>query len=486
MLACLLAACAAEDHEPQRPPRRAQPAAAEPQALTRPGFCDRGGDDGIRDLFCGATQPTLRSFVDLQRALRLTPGPTDHDAMYLGDVYVRFAVLLGHSTALSGHLVSPINPRALILGAGSVVAFVRGVQQVELATLARDRHAFNFYLLTFEQACQHEPEGCTPADLYTSRIERDWIAYTLRDDEDLKDTVLDCRQCHQRGRQGGGLLMRELTPPWTHFFEPVTSPLTGLVPTTPAAHGGDLLSDYLAAHGDEAYANVDVAGLPRATASILQQAVGADQPLVFDSMVIEQERYPLRDGEYPAEPLTSSTWESAYEAFKRGEQLALPYIEARAADPAKQAALSNAYQRHRAGELSDDELPDLADIFPDDPALRARIGLQTEPDASPEEALIQACGPCHNDVLDQSLSRARFNIDVSRLGSAELDQAIERLSLDRDSPRAMPPRGARQLDDDSRQRLVEYLRTDARSGRSNTKLARAARLGMSGGVAANP
>jgi hypothetical protein len=38
-----------------------------------------------------------------------------------------------------------------------------------------------------------------------------------------------------------------------------------------------------------------------------------------------------------------------------------------------------AYRRYRQGELSDDELPDLSDIFPDDPKVRARIGLQTVP-----------------------------------------------------------------------------------------------------------
>jgi hypothetical protein len=89
--------------------------------------------------------------------------------------------------------------------------------------------------------------------------------------------------------------------------------------------------------------------------------------------------------------------------FKRGEQLALPYFDQRATDLTKQTALSDAYRRYREGELDADELPDLSDIYPDDAALRARMGLQTEPDASAEDALIQACGACHNNVLDQSI-----------------------------------------------------------------------------------
>ena len=104
--------------------------------------------------------------------------------------------------------------------------------------------------------------------------------------------------------------------------------------------------------------------------------------------------------------------------------------------PTSRRTLTDAYRRYRAGELAADELPDLADIFPDDPLVRAQIGLQTEPDATPADALIQACGSCHNDVLDQTISRARFNIDLARLDRAAIERAIERIELP-------PPRAAR-------------------------------------------
>jgi hypothetical protein len=125
-------------------------------------------------------------------------------------------------------------------------------------------------------------------------------------------------------------------------------------------------------------------------------------------------------------------------------------------------------------------LPNLADIFPDDAMTRARIGLQTEPDASPADALIQACASCHNDVLDQSLSRARFNIDVSRLDRAALDLAVERIELAPGAVGAMPPREARQLDKGTHARLVAYLKQDAPVPKDDS-LARAAQLGMVGG-----
>ena len=80
-----------------------------------------------------------------------------------------------------------------------------------------------------------------------------------------------------------------------------------------------------------------------------------------------------------------------------------------------------------AGAAVPRELPELADIYPDAAYERARRGLQNEPDATPQETLIQACASCHNDALDQTISRARFNVRVASLDRRALDTAIERL-----------------------------------------------------------
>jgi cytochrome c553 len=213
----------------------------------------------------------------------------------------------------------------------------------------------------------------------------------------------------------------------------------------------------------------------------LEIRVGEAQPLVFDSGLIENELFPYGPNGYPAQALPSPTWQAAWEAFKRGEQLALPHADARPTDPQKQARLTEAYARYRAGALSADELPDLSDIFPDDPHTRAQLGLQTEPDATPPDALIQACGSCHNDVLDQTLSRARFNIAIARMDRAELDTAIDRIGRDRSAPGVMPPPDARQLDQDVRTQLLDYLRRSAWPNDDIARLDHAARLGMAGG-----
>ena len=385
-------------------------------------------------------------------------------------------VVLAHSTALSGHVVSPINPRAIVMGGRTIIAFQRGVQRIELATLANGKGTFNFYLLSFEQACNGNEDGCSPGDLYTPRIEADWTRVDIHDDEDLKNSPLDCRQCHQRGREAPILLMREVLAPWTHFFGTLSD--NGLPGSRPDVRGGDLLRDYLQAKGDEPYGQVSMATISRTSGFLLQAIIGP-QPLVFDAPTIENERFPYEDdGTRAAEPQPSATWNGAFEAFKRGEQLALPYVEPRATDPRKQAELSDAYARYRADEISADELPDMADIFPDDPLVRAQIGLQTEPDATPGDALVQACGPCHNDVLDQTVTRARFSIDLTRLEPAQIERAIARIELPSGAPGAMPPPEARQLDPEARERLLQYLRAEQRVSDYDAQLKRAAELGM--------
>jgi mono/diheme cytochrome c family protein len=457
---------------------------------TRPGFCERPRADTVRDVFCGDTRPAVTDLHTLQELLDLNPAPklqadgvtpVDFNPLAISGPTV---TVLAHSTALSGHLVSPINPRVIILGSAALMTFQRGVQRVELIAQDRERDALNFYLLSFQQACNAQPDGCTPGDLYTPRIESNWAAVAVRDDEDLKNTPSDCRQCHQRGRELPTLLMRELEIPWTHFFEPVVD--ESQVTPLPGVRGRHLMMDYEQAKGDEPYGGYVLQMLPENSPLILQNAVAPVQPVLFDAPKILQERYPYGPNGFATEPVRSPTWDGAYAAFKRGEQLALPYFEQRVSDPQKQARLSEAYARYRAGEIEADALPDLGDIFPDDPHVRAEIGLQNEPDATPAEALIQVCASCHNDVLDQSISRARFSVDLARLDRATLDAAVDRLERPRSAPGAMPPPEARQLDPDTRDRLLEYLRADPSVSEVDPMLQRAAALGMSGGARTRP
>jgi len=448
----------------------------------RPSLCARPADDAVRDLFCKGPVPRIRSLRELEERLGLVaPGSGTDDVSLPGSASPTGAeaVYLGLSTALAGHLVSPINPRTILVGQETALAFQRGVQQVEIASFDRARYVPNFYLVRFSQACNARPEGCRPGDLFTLRVEQDWARVSLDDDEALKNSPEDCRQCHQRGRDEPMLLMRELKGPWTHFFAPDVP--EGEEVETRGANGVDLVRDFLRAHGDEPYAGLPAAAA-RATAGLsLQNVVDRAQPLEFDSAAIEDERGSFDHGPKSVLP-RSPTWDRGYAAFKRGEQLAMPHYDGRPTDAAKQAALTAAYQRYRAGTLAPEALPDLADIYPDDPTMRAEIGLQTEPGATPVDALIQACASCHNDVLDQTISRARFSVALARMSQSERELAAERIALAPTAPGAMPPPGTRQLTPDVRKKLIAYLRSGTRAPADDARLERAAVAGMAGGA----
>jgi hypothetical protein len=449
----------------------------------RPAFCAREGADAVRGVFCGEEPVAVGGLMELERRLSIGIAPADAGgANYVGGYDSSGfmpVVFLAHSTALNGRLVSPINPRAIVIGGLTVLAFTRGAQQAEIVSLDRRKQALNFYLLDFEQVCNTAPGGCVPGDLYTPRVESGWTRVTVRDAEELKNTPSDCRQCHQRGRENATFLMRELEGPWTHFFQPDG----GRPYEFPEPTGGDLVEDYVRAKGKEGYAGLSSDVIHQTIGLTLESIAIVPQPVVFDGAKILNERWPSDPNGYASRPVRSATWYAAYEAFKRGEQLALPYFEPRSTDAGKQARLTTAYRRYQAGEIAPEELPELSDIFPDDPQVRAEMGLQTEPGASPAQTLIQACGGCHNDVLDQSISRARFNIALGRMNRVELDRAIARLDAPQNAAEAMPPSGVRQLDSGGRVRLIDYLRNDHRPTEDDALLERAATLGMMGGAA---
>jgi hypothetical protein len=445
-----------------------------------PELCGRPGADAVRDVFCVPGAPArFESLRALQAALDLNAIPLDMDEATAAKLtvdpqaFLDGFVFLGHSTALSGRLVSALNPRALLLGRRAIMAFQRGVQQVEIISLDRNDNDFNFYLVSFRQACNERATGCAPGDLYTPQVERDWKAVELRDDEDLKNTPSDCRQCHQRGLKRPMLLMRELNGPWTHFFVVGSGD-----PSFGARSGGaghELVRTFQQAKAGEIYAGIPAVAMGHTAGLTLENTVTAAQPVLFPSQEIESE---LAAHDPASGPRRSPTWDAAYQAFKRGEQLALPYFETNPADPDKQAQLVRAYQRYRSGELGAEQLPDLSDVFPDDPQARAEIGLSVEPDAAPAQALITACGQCHNDVLDQSISRARFNVALSRMSRDELELAIERMERPPEEAGAMPPLESRQLTDAVRARLITYLRLSVRPAGDDVLLDQAAAMGM--------
>jgi mono/diheme cytochrome c family protein len=422
--------------------------------------CDDGQEDLIHRVFCGDDRPEITSLHDLQVAVGLDPG-------MLGGF--SGSALTAHSTSLSKRAISAINPRVImfrmvvdLLNAGTgpiefaTLAFARGEQFAELAIMNSERE-YHFYVIHFEQECNARPEGCLPGELLTEAIEHNWRNVTLYDEKSIENTVLDCATCHQPGGPGTPrmLRMQEFDDPWTHWFFNST------------IGGRALAADYTAAKGAES-----MAGLPRediggVSPGGLETFVGGrdhNQPNLFESEAIEREvieSAAVEGGNQPMDntiPGTSPTWQIAYEASKRGEFIPSPYHNVKVTDPKKLKRMTAAYQAYQRGELAMEELPDLRDVFPDDHARLAAMGISTEPGLSGEEVLIQACSQCHNERLNQEQSRARFRADLVGISRAEKDAAIARLSLPTSSVHAMPPARLRILSKEARERAIEALR----------------------------
>ena len=420
----------------------------------RQSVCGREGDDTVRDLFCRAEPFEPESLVELQEALVI-------DATKIGG-YSGIS-LSANSTGLSTRSVSAINPRLIAVRLAQepiemlALAYARGEQSVELMVRDRVSKELSFYLVTYRQKCNARATGCRPDELLTPETESDWTEVSLYDEEDLKNTVLDCRSCHQPEGPGTPKLMRmqELSPPWTHWL-------------WKSSNGGRaLLADYYEAHEDESYggmpADVIDGSHPGNLAMVVLLESGEVQPNEFYGGVIEGEvllHAKALGGGQPQDnrvPGQSATWDAAYAKAQRGEAIPVPYHDVKVSDETKRRAMTEAYLAWRRGELEVGELPDIRDVFPDDAALQAEMGFTTAPGLSGEDVLVQACAQCHNDRLDQGISRAAFHVDLEKLTRGQKDAALARLKLPATDARAMPPRRTRYLSDEAKDRLMKVL-----------------------------
>lgn len=422
--------------------------------------------DAVAQKFCGAAPPTVTSLRELQHAVGLFDGPSPP----------RFA-LTGHSTSLVIREVSALNPRAIIFTApsqpptnqpndGSFIAdpgfvamgFVRGSQFVEIAAHDAQANELRFYLVRFLQDCNGSDGGCTPGDLLTPAVEKDWRDVTLYDDEDLKDTVFDCRHCHQPGGPSTAkmLRMQERRAPWTHWFR-----------NNQNQPGGEtLVRDFQAAHGSaEDYAAIPAALIdtPRSDPLVLEALVDnnsvSPQPNEFATGRIEQQ---VRQSN-PAQPDSnmpmgqSAAWQQIYDFAAAGNAIPVPYHDVKVSDPGKLASLSTAYRSFVDGTLPRGRLPDLRDVLLD--AALPDMGLRPRPGADGPTILAQMCQRCHNPQLDQTISRASFDVTkLATMSRGEKDRAIARLTQPANSRELMPPARFGALSPSEIQRVVDFLR----------------------------
>jgi hypothetical protein len=405
-------------------------------------LCARGHQDLAAQGLCSS--PTIRNLSDLEHTIGLFSGQSPP----------QFA-LTGHSTSLVMRAVSAINPRAIIFTApslqptqlnndGSFVAdpgfvamgFVRGEQFAEIAAHDAQSDEIHFYLVRFTQECN--ATGCTPGDLLTPAVETDWNGWLVYEDEDLKDTILDCRSCHQPNGPGSRkiLRMQERRSPWTHWFR-----------NNQNEPGGEtLLSDFQAAHGsNEDYGAIPAAliSTPRSDPLVLEALVDnntmSPQPNEFRTARIENEVSQSQPAQPDVNmpPGSSQTWSALYQNAVAGIDIPVPYHDVKITDPQKLASMTSAYQAVINGTMPRSGLPDIRQVILDEAlpelSLRPAAGLDGP------GILKHMCQRCHNSTLDQTLSRAKFNVEqLVSMSRDEKDEAITRLTMGNDIKK-MPP-----------------------------------------------
>jgi len=251
---------------------------------------------------------------------------------------------------------------------------------------------------------------------------------------------MDCLNCHQQGGPSTRkiLRMQELTHPWAHWFYIESPPNAATI------------SDYHTTHGTEDYAGIPSANItpsrPITLMRLVQNNGFATQPNVFDTTKIQAE---MMAGQSP-------TWSSLYAKSVAGMEIPTPYFGIPQTDPAKLAAASTAYQQMRAGTLPVTQLPDIRDTFLD--AALADMSIRPKPGLDGRGILAHMCRMCHNPQLDQTISRAAFDIDkLDTLSRGEKDEAIKRLMLPDTDRRKMPPARFHVLTDAERQLVIDEL-----------------------------
>ncbi len=412
-----------------------------------------------QDLVPGGSMPTPHGLNDLLKLLGLQfIDPNGGNGTGGNPAFA----LLAHSSALTARKVTTLTPTAFVFtpppADGSVpnhyalVAFDPGEQFVEIAVDDPTAQSINFYLVTFQQACNTQPGGCQYADLLTQKLTTGWSNVNVYEQSTaINNTIFDCHVCHDPQNTGNSILrMQEIEAPFTHWFSAQTE------------GGRALFQDFHAAHGTtEDYGPIPAALIDKSDPSLLakfiQQAGFGTQPNAFPSAAIEAELKATA----PKQPAVnvpmgrSAAWDGIYSNAVNGQFIATPYHDVKVTDPDKLASAAAQYAAYLARQQS--TLPDIRDVFLDD-ALRD-LGFAPKAGIDGRTLLAQMCQECHNAKLDPAVTRDHFLVDrLDTMSRDEKDLAITRLELGIDTRLVMPPTLFRTITDDERQAMIAELK----------------------------
>jgi hypothetical protein len=172
-----------------------------------------------------------------------------------------------------------------------------------------------------------------------------------------------------------------------------------------------------------------------------------NQPNKFDSIMIDQQM---------AATGSSPMWNALYAKSVAGTEIATPHWSV---SPSAQPLLTQmigAYQDVLAGRQPADSLPDISQTIPE--SAWAEMSIRPAPGLDGRGIMVHVCRHCHNSTLDQSISRAAFDVDNLAGMSRELkDRAIDRLLRPADDRRKMPPTRFHDLTDAERDLVIQEL-----------------------------
>ncbi len=225
------------------------------------------------------------------------------------------------------------------------------------------------------------------------------------------------------------------------------------------------MSMYYTAHpSTEAYGGIPGIAIGESAPTRLEGLVEnegfADQPNEFPTLKIAIELSAPR-----ARPRDSASWRALEAGALESGIFPIPFSRVSAADPSKVRVVAAAYKKAvglaRRGE-SAPTLPIPEDLY--DPDARVMAGVVPPEGATGKEIAERMCRRCHNGTLDQTVSRALFNVDaLDTMSPDEIDKAIERMRLPETSRRKMPPVRAGSLDDADIAKVEAYFRSIGRA-----------------------
>ena len=380
-------------------------------------LCSRDNADRVTQFFCQTPRPQITSLDDLLVGLRLKDPANPGDMLF---------AISGHSSSLVTTKTTVINPRAIIFTQPNepdyvALGFVRGDGFAELAAFDTVNQRINFFLVKIHKAC--DPD-CSNFERFSTEAETNWTGVTVYGDPDIKNTALDCLQCHQPGGLDAPriLRMQELQDPWTHWFRDNRPSNT-------------LLAKFQEYHPGEDYAGIPANRIADSDPADLEDFVrdgGFDnQPNEFQTEQIETELAANPNAVPP-------TWLAQYERSLAGLEISTPFYLISPYDEAKVDAAGLAYREILEGTRPDTDMPEMTHLFRDD--AMAYLGFTAGKDLDAKGIVQHRCGTCHNGLFP-GISRNNFDVNdyPDNLPPDMAAKILQRINMPETSRFRMPP-----------------------------------------------